>query len=96
MITFTTLDGRMVHVDHGKLYGDTELIDTIHAMIDDGLPCSCNYWGEIPPSLATDWKAYLTVCGSLTRLYGRHPDVMGVPDNPAGYEPEGVYSAAKI
>ena len=96
MISFTTLDGRMVYVDNGKLYGDTELIDTIHAMIKDDVPCDCDYWGEISPSLVTEWQAYLTVCGSLTRIYGRQPNVKGVPTNPAGYEPEGVYSAVKL
>lgn len=94
--TFTALDGRKIHVDHGRLYGDTELIRLVQSVISTGAPCGCNYWGEITPSLDTDWEAYLTVCGALKAIYGQHPDVTGVPDNPDGYEPEGPVELAKI
>ena len=95
MIKFTAPDDRVIQFDNGRMYGDTDLIDSVQHVIEDKIPCGCNFRGEIDPSLDTDWKAYLTICGALSYLYGTSPKrVVGVPDNPAGYQPEGPVVSA--
>lgn len=72
------------------LTGDDWMIRAVEAAIADQVPCGCNYWGEIDPSLASDWEAYLTICGAVRAATGIEPYVYGVPDPPFPYEPEGV------
>lgn len=90
MITFTTNDGRRVEWSEGQgISGDDDLVRQVEYNIENETPCGCDYWGEIEPSLDTAWEAYLTICGSIFRVTGEDPEIVGVPENPDGYEPEG-------
>lgn len=80
-----------VEFDNGNLSGDEELISSVKQVIASGRLCGCNFWQSIKPSLDTEWEAYLTICGALGHVTGREPDVSDVPDNPDGYEPEGIW-----
>jgi len=95
---FTTGTGRVLEWDKATgLTGDPLLVEQVQFVIDEGIPCGCNYWGEIEPSLDTPWQAYLTVCGALAHIFaGVEPKVDGVPNNPAGYEPEGPVQAKPL
>lgn len=86
---FTTLNGE-VTFESGELGGDANLVQFVHEYVLTGVPAGCNYWSEIAPSLASEWEAYLTICGALAYLFGgQEPVVDGVPENPDGYEEEG-------
>lgn len=80
-----------VEFDNGNLSGDEELISSVKQVIASGRLCGCNFWQSIKPSLDTEWEAYLTICGALGHVTGREPEVSDVPDNPDGYEPEGIW-----
>ena len=69
--------------------GDPLLVGIVNDAIEAEAYCSCNYWAPVQASLKTEWEAYLTICGAITRAFDRSPDVDRVPDNPAGYIPEG-------
>lgn len=87
---FTTVTGDVLEWSKETgLTGDPRLVEQVQFIIDEGIPCGCNYWGEIDPSLDTEWEAYLSICGALAHIMQIEPEVVGVPDNPAGYEPEG-------
>jgi len=85
-----TIDDRSIEFEDGRLSGDKALIATVLTAVEDRNECGCNFWGEIPADLGTDWSAYLTICGAIRNRFGEEPVVDLVPDNPAGYEPEGV------
>lgn len=87
---FTSEFGTVEFAD-GKMSGDEEMIWYVESVIDQNLPCGCNYWGSIDPSLDSEWKAYLTICGAMRYITGVEPEVDAVPDNPDGYQPEGPW-----
>lgn len=86
---FTTWDGRTVEYSDGTVTGDDLLVEEIHVAVLDGDTCGCNYWAERPADISSDWRAYLTICGTLKRVTGLEPSVDRVPPNPDGYVPEG-------
>jgi len=90
-VRFSTPEGD-VTFDGGSLAGDETLVSFIEHYVEIGIPAGCNFWGQIEPSLASDWEAYLTICGALTEMFGYEPDVDEIPANPAGYEEEGGFS----
>jgi hypothetical protein len=85
---FTTDLGTVEFVN-GVLTGEPGLVLYVQGYIKAGVPAGCDYWGEIAPSLESDWKAYLSICGALSSLLDIEPDVDVVPANPDGYDPEG-------
>lgn len=86
---FTSWDGREVTYEKGALGGDRTLVTAVERAVVEGVDCGCDYWGARPADLSSDWRAYLTICGTIKNLTGYEPDVDRVPANPAGYEPEG-------
>lgn len=90
--TFTTYSQEQsVTWDSGRLSGDPYLIKLIEALVSEGVLVSFNYWGARPADLTTEFNAYLTVGSILTSLADAIPTVDRVPDNPAGYEEEGIW-----
>lgn len=87
-----TIEGRDVEYDEGSghVAGDQTLVSVVRDAVAEGARCGCNYWADIRADLSTEWTAYLTICGALTQAFGYAPSVDRVPDNPSGYEPEGV------
>jgi hypothetical protein len=87
--------GKTVEWNDGTLTSDDPLLLAgIEDEIAANVPCGCFFWGEIEPSLATEWQAFLTVGGILRRFFDADPVVDKVPDNPDGYEEEGVWPLA--
>jgi hypothetical protein len=87
-VRFTNEFGTVEFVD-GEIRGDERLVAYIRMVIDLGVPCGCDFWGSIEPSLDSEWRAYLAICGAIKYITGVEPSVDEVPDNPDGYEPEG-------
>jgi len=82
--------GRIVDWEKGfGLSGDEELVAAVNQVIEDGASCDCDFWAPVTASLDSDWEAYLTICSAITRATLEEPEVDQVPENPAGYEPEG-------
>lgn len=86
---FTTWDGRQVTFENGVLSGNEVLVGAVERFVELGIECGCDYWGERPADLSSDWRAYLTICGTIAVITGHEPEVDRVPQNPDGYEPEG-------
>lgn len=94
---FEDVTGRAVEWSESEgLVGNAALVSGVNEVIEEGTLCGCNYWGEIEPSLDTPWQAYLTICGAIRHLTGVEPSVDRVPDNPAGYQPEGPVQKKSI
>lgn len=90
---FTTDDGREVSWFEGIMTGDPTLTDAIRLALVGRVPCSFDYWGEQDANIETQFRAYLTIGATLVRL-GYNPSVDLIPDNPDGYDPEGVVGDA--
>lgn len=86
---FTLITGETVTFRNGELSGDERLIAAIRSAVERKERCSCNYWAARPADLSSDWRAYLTICGTMSKVAGYEPSVDRVPANPDGYVPEG-------
>lgn len=90
---FTTPDGQTVEWADGRVTSNPpELAMTIMRRVATGEPVGWNYWSEEPPSLRTQWGAYLTI-GAVLRdelvLDNDDLTVDDIPEPADGYEPEG-------
>lgn len=87
-----THNGRTVTWWDGVLGGDEELVDLVHARVDNGEFVSFHYWGAREPDLTGPFDAYITIGAVMSEFFADTlgPDLFNeVPDNPDGYEPEG-------
>lgn len=89
--TFTTDGNRTVTWANGEITGEPTLVAIVNIVVDEARPVQFNYWGARPANLTTEFDAYITIGSVLRGLTGMDPTVDNVPDNPDGYEPEGVW-----
>lgn len=94
-----TVDGRDVTWLDGELSGDEILTRAVRDRVESGQYVSFDYWGERPPSIETAFDAYITIGATIfdvTRHVLTPAAFDTVPDNPDGYEPEGVVETPGI
>lgn len=94
-----THNGRTVTWWDGTLSGDEEIVDLVHARVDNDAYVSFHYWGAREPDLTEPFDAYITIGAVMSDFYAESlgPELFDVvPENPDGYEPEGVIEAPAI
>jgi hypothetical protein len=93
MMKFTTIDdGVTITWDDGLLGGDEEAVTAVYRRVAHGEPSGWNYWDSIPPSVRTEWDAYLTIGATLIEVFAlTNIDITvdPIPENPDGYQAEG-------
>jgi hypothetical protein len=92
MIKFEGVGGTAVW-SGGKLVAPAPLSAWVDNSVKERRRVGFDYWAPVTASLDTAWDAYLTIGAAYEALYNDTPRVTNVPNNPAGYEAEGVVVA---